>query len=307
MPLVTILTATYNRAKTLERLFNSLNNQTIYDFEWILIDDGSTDNTQEIIESFNSTNYVIRKYKHSNIGLNQTLNKGIELANGDLIFRVDSDDYITNDAIEKIKKQSIKIINDENTCGIVFLTKFESGQIVGKHPFNNDFETNFFDYRFKYDAVGDRAEVIKREIYLNYPFPRFKDEKFCPEIIMWAKMADNYNAVYINDAIYIREYNNDSITHSGVNASLKNPIGATHRSLVILNRTFRLKYQFIYSIKYFRWALKSDLGFIAILKSVPFYSTLIGFAIGVIIHFIDKINPYLFSNFANAVKNIIKK
>ncbi|HZL08489.1 MAG TPA: glycosyltransferase family 2 protein [Prolixibacteraceae bacterium] len=307
MATITVLTASYNRSKTLGRLFQSLLNQTCNDFEWILINDGSTDNSFELINSFKTAKFQVNIYNQQNIGLNQTLNRGIELANGELIFRVDSDDYITDDAIEQIIKNKDKIMDDNKICALVFLTKLESGKIVGYHPFNSDFRTNFFDYYYKHNALGDRAEVVKRETYINYPFQKLGNEKFLPEVVMWAKMADKYDAIYINKPIYIREYSTDSISGSGTKANLNNPIGAMERYKTIITRTHSFKYQLIHSINYFRWAQKTNIQFFKIIQSAPIVSCLLGLIPGIIIHLIDKIDPILMSRLKHSIKNITFK
>ena len=102
---ITVFTPTYNRAYTLERLYKSLLNQTSYDFEWLIVDDGSTDNTSELIKSFqNNQLFDVRYYKQGNGGKHVAINKGVELAEGELFFIVDSDDYLTDDAIAITKK-----------------------------------------------------------------------------------------------------------------------------------------------------------------------------------------------------------
>jgi glycosyltransferase involved in cell wall biosynthesis len=302
MPTITVLTSSYNRAKTLSRLYESLQKQTSFDFEWLLINDGSTDNTEELVKGFLNNNFEIRYYCQINIGLSASFNKGVELAKGDLIFRVDSDDYITEDAIEQILKNKDRIATNDRLCALVFLSKYSNGDVVGFHPFKINHITNFFDYRYKYHAKGDRAEVVKRSIFLNYPFPKFGNEKFCPEIVMWSKMADKYDALYINSPIYIRDYGLDSITSFGINTLLNNPLGSLERFISVLTRTNSLKYQLIYSINYYRWALNTNLTLGHIFSRVPIISSLLGFIPGVLLHCIDRINPMSISRIKKLLK-----
>jgi len=307
MPTVTILTATYNREKTLKRLFDVLQSQTLFDFEWLVINDGSTDGTAKLLEHFQSNHFNIRIYNQENKGINQTINCGVILAKGDLIFRVDSDDYITNDSVEQIIKYKDRIWDDDKLCALVFLSEYKSGGIVGFHPFKCDFVTNFTDYRFKYHGKGDRAEVVKKSVYTQYPIPKFSNEKFCHESVMWDKMADSYNALYLNIPIYVREYGVDSITASQLEINLLNPIGTTERFASILNRTKNFKYQLWYSVQYFRWIYKAKYKLIDGIIKVPMYSFLIGFVPGFLLHSIDLINPYLISSVKRYAINLTHK
>ena len=99
---ITILTPAYNKGKTIERTYQSLLNQTVFDFEWVLINDGSTDDTLDIIKTFQTDKFPIRFTDKQNEGLNRTFNLGVKQAHGDLILRLDPDDYLTEDAVEKV-------------------------------------------------------------------------------------------------------------------------------------------------------------------------------------------------------------
>ena len=101
---ITLFTPTYNRAYTMTRLYNSIQRQTFRDFEWIIIDDGSTDNTESLVNSWTNDNndFEIRYFKVPNGGKCRATNKGVQLAQGEIFFTIDSDDYLTDDACEKI-------------------------------------------------------------------------------------------------------------------------------------------------------------------------------------------------------------
>ena len=103
MKTVTVFTPTYNRAYTLPKLYNSLCRQTSVDFMWLVVDDGSTDNTEELIKGWQEENKVLIEYhKQSNGGKMRAHNLGVKLCNSELFFCVDSDDYISDVAIEHI-------------------------------------------------------------------------------------------------------------------------------------------------------------------------------------------------------------
>ena len=117
---ITVFTPTYNRAYVIDELYNSLLNQTVTDFEWIVIDDGSNDNTEEYFNKIckNENPFKIIYLKQENGGKHRAINRGVQLAEGELFFIVDSDDYLTSDAIEKLIKWRSGLDNSKKWAGI---------------------------------------------------------------------------------------------------------------------------------------------------------------------------------------------
>lgn len=119
--LLTILTPTYNRGKYLEDIFKVLQQQTNQNFEWLIVDDGSTDNTKEIVESFIESNKLrIRYFCKENGGKHTAVNYGLKYISTKLTVILDSDDTFTNDAVEVIEKTYNENKNEENICGFTF-------------------------------------------------------------------------------------------------------------------------------------------------------------------------------------------
>ena len=115
MKTITIITPTYNRAILLKRLYESLKNQTNYDFEWLIVDDGSTDDTQTVIQEFEKENLIaIQSLRQDNGGKHRALNRGIARVNTELIFIVDSDDYLPKDAVDLILRYHKKYYGKRN-------------------------------------------------------------------------------------------------------------------------------------------------------------------------------------------------
>lgn len=225
--IITVFTPTYNRAYTLERLYRSLIIQTSYNFEWLIVDDGSTDNTEEVVGSFirECTLFPIRYYKKTNEGKHTAINEGIELANGYLFFIVDSDDYLVEDAIESILLWERSISLKKGFVGISGNRGFSTNKLIGK-----TFESEFVDAtaldRDKNNILGDKAEVYYTEILKNYPFPVFENEKFLTESIVWNRMAaDGYIIRWFNKIIYISEYRDDGLTKKYTRLLSENPKG----------------------------------------------------------------------------------
>lgn len=226
---ITIFTPTYNRGYIIEKLYQSLRCQTMHDFEWIVIDDGSTDNTSSLFSKWNNEKnfFEIIYKKVSNGGKHRAINQGVNMAKGELFFIVDSDDYLTEDALARIVEVEQSILKDEKTT---------FGGICGKKGYSVDkdvgttFDGKYLDIttleRAIYGISGDKAEVFYTEILKRYPFPAFDNENFMTECVVWDRIAaDGYKLRFFNDVIYICDYLQDGLTAQGKNAFIKNPKG----------------------------------------------------------------------------------
>lgn len=223
---ITVFTPTYNRAYILESLYRSLQRQTCRDFEWLIVDDGSSDNTQELVQTWvaEGNDFPIRYFRQENGGKHRAINYGLKLAKGELFFTVDSDDYLTDDALEKVLHWEAELPKEQNYCGFAG----NLGTSVGKTP-NRIFENTSFDGTAldRYGAVdGERAMVFYTNIHREYPYPVFEDEKFMTEAVAWNRMAhDGYKMRFHNDIIWIYEYKEDGLTMAGNKLFLGNPKG----------------------------------------------------------------------------------
>ena len=141
--LVTIFTPTYNRARLLKRLYESLKEQSDKDFEWVIVDDGSKDNTKEVVEDFIKEDIIPIKYlKKENEGKHIAINLGCDMAEGELFFIVDSDDYIPKDSIEQVKKDWEKYRENKSIAGLVYLKAWENGNLMGRKFEKDEFISN---------------------------------------------------------------------------------------------------------------------------------------------------------------------
>ena len=223
---ITIFTPTYNRAYILEQLYRSIKQQTFPDFEWLIIDDGSTDNTEELVHHWidEKNAFPICYYKQSNGGKCRAINRALELARGELFFVVDSDDYLTKDALEKIDEWEKQLPKDKKYCGV-------SGNLGTdeNHTDNHLFTEGFLDGNLldRYSSVdGERAYAFYTQVHRRYTYPVFHDEKFMTEAVTYNRMAhDGFKMRFYNDIICIYEYREDGLTYSGNQLFLDNPKG----------------------------------------------------------------------------------
>lgn len=223
---VTVFTPTYNRAYIIENLYNSLKSQTNIDFEWLVVDDGSTDGTELLFNKWTKeeSSFLIRYYKKENGGKHTAINKGLELAKGKLFFTVDSDDYLTDDAIEKIIKWESELPKDKKFCGV-------AGNLGTSttHTPNTIFPEDYIDGTAmdRYKTIdGERALAFYTNVHRKYMYPIFEEEKFMTEAVAWNRMAnDGYSIRYFNDIIWIYEYKEDGLTKAGKSVFFNNPRG----------------------------------------------------------------------------------
>lgn len=216
---ITIFTATYNRCQLLQRLYISLKEQTSYKFEWIIIDDGSFDDTEEAVAKFDTDRFDIFYIKQVHGGKHRAINKGIDIARGEYFFIVDSDDYLPKDSIEKANNW-ISNLRNNNLAGVAGLKVLPDGTICGGRPNLRDGEwieaTNF--ERKRLGLMGDKAEIYKTSIMRRHPFPEFEGEYFVTESVCWdAIAAEGKKIRWYNESIYIADYQPTGLTQSGIN------------------------------------------------------------------------------------------
>lgn len=223
---VTVFTPTYNRAYILGDLYHSLQRQTCMDFEWLIVDDGSADDTKALVASWQGEKnpFPIRYVYQENGGKCRAINRGLKEADGRLFFTVDSDDYLTDDAIEKVIRWDGELPKDGHFCGYV-----GNRGITPTQTPNRLFPGGYLDGTAldRYDQVdGERAFVFYTEIHRKYLYPEFPGEKFLTEAVTWDLMAhDGYKMRFYNDIIWIWEYKDDGLTRAGYRVFLENPQG----------------------------------------------------------------------------------
>lgn len=241
--LVTILTPTYNRGYCIKNLYNSLLNQTKMDFKWIIVDDGSTDSTKEVIESIQEDGIISIEYLYKeNGGKHTAVNVGVRCVDTKYVFIVDSDDVLTKDAVSNIfiADSEYKCVSD--ICGYSFLRKYPDERINGKLFKKDGLIDSYVNVRlYGKDSTSDKAEVFYTEILKKYPFPVFENEKFLGEDIVWVEMSKKYKMVHINKAIYVGDYQNDGLTKNRRKNNIKSCKGCYERSKAFLTVKLPLK------------------------------------------------------------------
>lgn len=230
--LITVFTPTYNRAHLLPRLYESLKAQTCQDFEWLIVDDGSTDNTAGVLAPLLQDGLgeaEIRYFKQPNGGKHRAINRGVQEAQGELFFIVDSDDKLPSNALEFIAFYYSQVAGDNHFAGVSGLRYYFDGkQVGGEQPFDVT-DCSMLDIRHKHKIRGDMAEVFRTKVMREFPFPEIEGERFCTEALVWGRMSQKYVIRYFHENIYECEYQPDGLTAKIVRVRMHSPIATvTH-------------------------------------------------------------------------------
>lgn len=256
---LSIITPTYNRAHLIHRCYESLLRQSCKDFEWIIVDDGSKDDTQDVIAGFCTDEFPVIKIKKENGGKHTALNAAHPYIHGKYVLILDSDDYLTDTAVEEVLEAWERYKDNEIVGVVTFLRGSADGKPVCTVA---DYEkpVDILRYRRHCRISCDCCEVIRTKLLKEFPFPVYEGERFVAECALWNRVARKYKCVYIDSAIYICEYLEGGLTKSGRSMRIKNPKGGMFTSnLRMHNGNYffqRLKYGVLYTC-YGRFAKKS--------------------------------------------------
>lgn len=254
--LITVLTPTYNRAKLLDRLYQSFCHQTYQEFEWILVNDGSIDNTDEIVQKYITENIIDINYiKQENGGKHRAVNRGVKEAKGELIFIADNDDWLLPDSLETVAEMYQDIANDHSFAGVCGLDVYADGTVIGGGMPQEVIDCNSIDIRNIHHVGGDLKEVFRTDVLREIPFPEIEGERFCPEVVVWNRIAKKYKLRYFNKPIYMVEYQPEGITSNITKARMKSPIASTICYKEMLSFNIPLKDKIRSAINYWRFRL----------------------------------------------------
>ena len=207
----TVFTPTYDRAHTLDRVYSSLCLQTFTAFEWVIVDDGSTDDTTDLVDAWRKENlFPIHYEKQSNQGKHIAVNRGAKLARGELFLIADSDDTFPSDALQIFHEAWAEIPESEKKyyTGITGLCVDKSGKIVGDRFPSDIFDSTPADCFYIHDIKGEKWGFHRTDVIRQFPFPSLKGAHFFAEGVIWNAIGRVYKTRYINQIV--RVYNNDS-------------------------------------------------------------------------------------------------
>ena len=223
--MVTIFTPTYNRAGLLNRIYNSLKSQTNPNSEWVIVDDGSVDDTKTVVQQWIDEAVIKIKYVYQeNRGKHFAFNQGVKNASGELFFCVDSDDYLPEHCVDEII-DAFNSVKDDKIAGIIGLkTDIDENLLSEVFPVGVA-QTTMYELVNKYKCYGEKSLIFKTDILRKYPYPEIKNEKFIGECVVYDKIDKDYEMLVINKVLTVCEYQPDGLTNRIFINMLKNPTG----------------------------------------------------------------------------------
>lgn len=236
MALITVITPTYNRANTLDRLYRSLQEQSSKNFMWLIVDDGSADKTEALVKNFvEEADFPIQYLKKTNGGKHTALNVGIQAIESELTFIVDSDDTVLPDGMATIEHYYEKYKEEPQVGVWSFLKVDTKSEALVMMPWD-EYVGSYITERIKNDRPGDMAEVFFTKALKEFPFPEFPGEKFLSEDVVWIPLGLKYKTVFINKPIYQCEYLEDGLTRNDKKAKFASPLGSMMRGKMLMTK-----------------------------------------------------------------------
>ena len=237
MKTVTVFTPTYNREDSLPRLYESLQRQTCFDFEWLIVDDGSTDQTAALVQKYleEDNAFPIRYYRKENGGKHTAINYGVKEAQGLLFFFMDSDDLLTEQAVERLIAWERTIEDRSQFAGVSGNKGDLSGNLLGETFSGRQIDATNLE-RQALRILGDKAEAYYTEVLRQYPFPVFEGERFMPESIVFDRIgAAGLKIRWVNEVIYLVDQRQDGLVAQGNRRFANSPKGYALSTIQTMN------------------------------------------------------------------------
>lgn len=220
--ILTIFTPTYNRQNKLSRLYNSLKCQNCDCFEWLIVDDGSKDHTEELINGFIEEKKIPIKYiNQKNSGKHIAYNTALDYADGDYFFCVDSDDWVQHGFINNFVRE----VEHFAYNGYVAYKIDAAGELLSKKFPEYLEECSFFDLSEIYHCNGEFSLVFRTSVAREFKFPAFENEKFMLESVIYDRMSSKYKFKLLNQIATVCEYQEDGLTANYTSLMKQNPSG----------------------------------------------------------------------------------
>lgn len=224
--MITVLTPTYNREATLPRLYESLCAQTCKDFEWLIVDDGSQDETQRLLLEYSDTApFKVHVFYQPNGGKHVALNLGVRKADTPWIFIVDSDDSLVPNAVECVI-DAVVALGEANVVGLCYRKAYFDMRVVGRNVENSESPIIMSPTEAGHFFKGDLAYIFKTEAMLKHSFPVVPEERFVPELYIWNKIGDEGDVYcFGGTTLYLCDYLEDGYSKNFSSNLRRNPKG----------------------------------------------------------------------------------
>lgn len=229
-PFFTVFFPTYNRAFLLPRLLDSIAAQTFSDFELLIVDDGSTDDTQQILSDFaKRASFPVRIHRQANQGLTSTINVALDKAEGFLFVKLDDDSTLAPNALERFHywwHKAPELFAQEIVCVEGLLADIHTGKIIGTRYPRSPMLSDHIEVYYRLCRRGDPIRAIRTDIPAKYRYPRFEGEDFVPEAYLWNRVGfEGHKAMYINEVLSFTEYRADGMSRNTAKYRARNVRG----------------------------------------------------------------------------------
>lgn len=225
--ILTVFTPTYNRAYILPQLYHSLKKQTMKNFEWVIVDDGSSDNTEELVKAWMEEEDISLRYiKQENGGKMKAHNTGVQETQTELFFCVDSDDFLVDTAVETILNAWADLDQEKKKqlAGMIGYKGVDS-----ERPIGNEFPVGISQDRlggfYEKGFAGDASLIFRTEVIREYPFPMIGSEKFITEAYVYDQIDRKFEFYAVPNVLMICEYRTDGLTQNLLKTTFNNPCG----------------------------------------------------------------------------------
>lgn len=282
---LTIFTPTYNRRYTLQALYDSLLLQTDTDFEWLVIDDGSTDDTEAWMAARVAEGKLcIRYLKQENAGKHRAINRGTQIAAGALFFIVDSDDKLTPDAVAILRSYYNRVADDDTFAGVFGTRMYPNGKRIGGALNFDCLMASHLDIRMRHRVRGDLAEAFKTAVLKEYPYPEIPNEKFSPESLVWNRIAQRYKTLLFNRSIYICEYLPDGLTAKMAEIRMRSPLTAMILYAERVSYAIPMPQKLKAAINFWRFSFHTSVKPMERIRRIGWLKSMIGAPIGYLMY-----------------------
>ena len=226
--MITIFTPSYNRKNELKKLYESLLRQNNKDFEWLIVDDGSIDDTRSYVKKIKRENKISINYVYKeNGGKQSAYNMGLDNAKGDIFLCIDSDDILKENILKIIEDDFKKITKDKKIAGVMYVQSYikDKKEIIGT-SFPNDYMIDtYYNIYNKIKVTGDKLIVLKTSVAKKYYFPIIEGEKFIPEALIFNRISLKYNFLCRNIIAAHKEYLDGGYSSNYFSLVKRNPLG----------------------------------------------------------------------------------
>ena len=265
---LSVITPSYNRSNELKNLYYSLQSQTCFNFAWIIVDDGRTDDTNEIVSTFNTNLFKINYVSQENSGKHRAINYISENLNSECLFIVDSDDILTSDAIETIYYDWYNA--KEEIIGLSYLRIDIHGNTIGDEFTSDNLYSTHVTERIINYIRGDKAEIWKTSEFNRIPFLEFEGERFFSEQHKYLALSGKGKILFRNKAIYISEYLKGGLSSIIRILQFENPSGTLANSVALTNRFYPLKTRLKAFLMIFAFSRISGVQFLTVFRDCDY-------------------------------------